>query len=125
MSAESQFGAPMNSTSWLVRRALLAIGLMIGFYALAVGIALALLWIPYAEWHYVGRLHPKIAFVCIGAALTLLWAIVPRVDRFEAPGPRIDEQSHPDLFRLIADVASATGQERPSDVYLINDVNAW
>jgi hypothetical protein len=35
----------MNSTSWLVRRALLAIALMVGFYAFAITIAAVLIWI--------------------------------------------------------------------------------
>ena len=98
---------------------------MIGFYLLALTIAAALLWIPYAEWQYVQRVHIKIAALCLGGAATVLWAIVPRVDRFEAPGPRLDERSHPDLFRVVRDVAAATKQPLPSDIYLLNDVNAW
>ena len=115
----------MNSKSWLVRRALLAIALMVGFYVLALAIAAALLWIPYAEWQYVGRVHPKIAFLCVVAAGTVLWAILPRPDRFEPPGPRLDEARYPELFRMIREVAAATGQQEPTDVYLVNEVNAW
>ena len=115
----------MNSRSWLIRRALLAIALMVGFYALALTIALGLLWIPYAEWTYVGRVHIRIALVCVVAGLTVLWAIAPRADRFEPPGPRLDEYTCPDLFRMIREVASATGQAEPSEVYLLNEVNAW
>ena len=40
-------------------------------------------------------------------------------------GPRLEERSCPDLFRLIHDVARETGQEVPADVYLVNEVNAW
>jgi Zn-dependent protease with chaperone function len=98
---------------------------MAGFYVLALAIVAALLWIPYAEWTYVHRVHLKIAALCIGGAATVLWAIVPRPDRFEAPGPRLDDRSHPDLFRLVRDVASATRQDLPSEVYLLNEVNAW
>jgi hypothetical protein len=67
----------VNSKSWLVRRALLAI----------VG---ALLWIPYAEVMYVGRVHPQLTLIVVGAALSVLWAILPRIDRFDPPGPRLD-----------------------------------
>lgn len=115
----------MNSRSWLVRRAILAIALMVGFYAFALTIAFGLLWIPYAEWAYVGRVHLRIALVCVVAGLTVLWAIVPRADRFEPPGPRLDEYTCPELFRMIREVASATGQSEPSEVYLLNEVNAW
>jgi Zn-dependent protease with chaperone function len=114
-----------KDTAWLARRALLAIALMAGFYLFALAIVFGLLWIPYAEVTYVGRVHLKLTLVCIGAALTLLWALVPRVDRFEPPGPRLDEASHPELFALVRDVARATEQEPPSDVYLVNEVNAF
>jgi Zn-dependent protease with chaperone function len=116
---------PQRSTGWLIRRAALAVALMVGFYVLAVAIALGLLWIPYAEFAYVHRVHPKLAIVCVGAALAILWALVPRPDHFEAPGPRLDERTHPKLFGVINQVASATEQEPPADVYLLNDVNAW
>jgi len=37
-----------TANGWLVRRALLALALMVGFYVLALGVAAGLLWIPYA-----------------------------------------------------------------------------
>ena len=115
----------MSSKSWLVRRAVLALALMIGFYAFALAIAFGLLWIPYAEWAYLGRVHIRIAVVAVVAGLAVLWAIIPRADRFEPPGPRLDEHTCPELFRMIRDVASGTRQAEPSEVYLLNDVNAW
>jgi heat shock protein HtpX len=113
------------STTWLVQRALLAIALMIGFYVFSLAIAVALLWLPYAEWVYVGRLHFQIAAACIGAAFAVLWALVPRADTFEPRGPRLDDSTHTGLFQLIRQVAAATGQSEPADVYLLNEVNAW
>jgi Zn-dependent protease with chaperone function len=115
----------VNHTAWLAQRALLAVALMIGFYVLALAIAVGLLWIPYAEWTYVGRLHIKIALACVASAAALVWAIIPRVDRFEAPGPTLEETSHRDLFKVIREVAVATRQEMPAEVYLVSDVNAW
>ena len=115
----------MNSRSWLIRRALLAIALMVGFYAFALTIALGLLWIPYAEWIYLERIHWRIAFFSVLGGGTVLWAIVPRMDRFVPPGPRLDETMCPELFRMVREVAAATGQGEPSDVYLLNEVNAW
>ena len=112
-------------TTWLAQRALLAIGLMIGFYVFSLAIVLGLLWIPYAEWVYVGRLHVQVAAVCIGAALAVMWALVPRADTFEPPGPRLEDSKHPGLFQMIREVAAATGQAEPTDVYLLNEVNAW
>ena len=115
----------MESRAWLVRRAVLAIGLMIGFYLLAIAIAVGLLWIPYAEWKYVGRIHLKLTLGAVISGLTVLWAIVPRVDKFDPPGPQLDRASAPKLFAMIDEVAGKTKQEPPSEVYIVNEVNAW
>jgi Zn-dependent protease with chaperone function len=117
--------APENQSAWLAQRVFLALALMVGFYMLALAIAIGLLWIPYAEWTYGGRIHIKIAIVCVGGALAVLWALVPRIDRFEPPGPRLEEATHPGLFNVIRQIAGATNQAVPTDVYLVNEVNAW
>lgn len=114
-----------HHTTWFVQRALLAIALMIGFYVFAIGIALVLLWIPFGEWSYLHRIDGRIAIACIGVGLTVLWALVPRADTFEPPGPRLNDESQPALFRVIREVAASAGQAEPADVYLLNEVNAW
>ena len=114
-----------NHTTWLVRRVALAVSLMIGFYVFALTIAAVLLWLPFASWEYIGRIPIKLALMSAGAGLTILWALVPRPDRFAPPGPRLEESEHPRLFALIRDVAAATQQEPPSDVYVLNQMNAW
>jgi heat shock protein HtpX len=106
-------------------RAVLALGLMIGFYALALGLACGLLWIPYAEVTYTNRIHPKLALGCLVGAALILWSIMPRPDRFVAPGPALEARKHPKLFAMIRGVASATKQEPPAEVYLVGDMNAW
>ena len=115
----------MTETMWLARRAMLAILLMVAFYVLAALIAVGLLWIPYAEWTYLHRIDFKIGLACIVTAVTLAMAVFPRPDRFEPPGPRLDETEQPRLFAELRAVATATRQEMPTDVYLINEVNAW
>jgi Zn-dependent protease with chaperone function len=114
----------MVQTSRLAQRALLAVALMAGFYGLAILFAGALLLIPYAQWTISGRVG-RLAVYCVPAALGLIWAVMPRVDRFAPPGPRLNERSHPELFRAIREIAGATQQEMPSEVYLVNEVNAW
>jgi Zn-dependent protease with chaperone function len=104
---------------------LLAIALMVGFYAFAITIAAALIWIPYAEWRYVGRLDLKLAAFSLGGGFTVLWAITPRFDTFVPPGPRIDHSAAPRLLALVTDVATTTRQAMPSEVYLVDGVNAW
>jgi heat shock protein HtpX len=101
------------------------VALMVGFYVLALAIAIGLLWVPYAEWTYIGRVHIKIALACIASAGALVWAIIPRVDRFDPPGPALEEASHRELFKVIREVAGATRQAMPAEVYLVSDVNAW
>jgi heat shock protein HtpX len=117
--------AYMSVSRSLAFRALLAIVLMVGYYAFALAISAALLWVPYAEYEYLSRLDFRVAAVCWGAALTILWALVPRADHFEPPGPQLTPESEPQLFAMIEDVAAATSQQRPSEVYLLNEVNAW
>jgi Zn-dependent protease with chaperone function len=58
-------------------------------------------------------------------SLTMLWSLIPRIDRFEPPGPRLDSARHPRLFAEIHAVAGTLSQPAPADVYLIADVNAW
>lgn len=115
----------MSSSPSLAGRVVLAVGLMLGFYILAVAIAGALLYVPYAEWTYAGKLHLKLALFCILGAGTILWAILPRPDRFVPPGPPLNPKEHPKLFQILVGISKATQQETPSEVYLTAEVNAW
>ncbi len=115
----------MTPSRSLAARAVMALGLMLGFYGLAIGISVALLWIPYAEYAYAGQLHLRLLFLCGSAAAVVLWALVPRFDRFQPPGPALTRANAPRLFNLIDDVARSTSQPSPAEVYLLNDVNAW
>jgi len=85
---------------------------MFGFYALALGLAGALLWVPYAVFNYAGRIPPA-GLSCLAGAAIILWSVMPRRDRFEAPGPELGPAKHPKLFQMIRGVASATKQEMP------------
>jgi Zn-dependent protease with chaperone function len=109
----------------LATRGLLAVGLMVGFYVLAISVAGALFYIPYAEWVYFQRIHFRLAFGCCVAGAVVLWSIVPRRDRFEAPGPELRESDQPALFGLIREVADEAKQAPPKHVYLTLEVNAW
>jgi heat shock protein HtpX len=115
----------MSRDIWLAGRAVLAVALMVSFYVLALGVASGLLWLAYFD--LTRARHPtfRVIAFCIAGAGSVLWAILPRRDRFEAPGPRVTPEEQPELFRLIDDVAKATLQPMPRDVYLLNDVNAF
>ena len=117
----------MNSTSRpsLLGRAVVAVLLTIGFYALALGIAFFLLYLVYAEIFVVEVINLRlIAGELIGAGV-ILWAIFPRIDNFTPPGPKLTRKNFPRLFEQIERAAHATGQALPRDVYLVPDVNAF
>ncbi|MBL9138911.1 MAG: M48 family metallopeptidase [Verrucomicrobiales bacterium] len=115
----------MNSSYSLAGRAVLAVVLMIGFYLLAIAIAAGLLYIPYAELTYAHRLHIKLTLICVVGSLAILWSVLPRPDKFEAPGPTLSRDDHPALFAELEGVAASVHQTMPAEVYLVPDVNAW
>ena len=116
---------PLPPPPSLGGRVFLALFLMVGFYALALAIVAGLLYLPYAEWHFIGRLDFRLlAFALIGVA-AILSGILPRVDRMRDPGPRLTRETQPRLFDTVAAVARATGQAEPRDVFLVPDLNAW
>jgi Zn-dependent protease with chaperone function len=115
----------MKSSTFIIVRAVLAVVLMIGFYLLALGIASGLLWIPYAELVYAHRITPKLAVICLVGGVAILWAVLPRFDKFIAPGPKLERDKYPKLFKELDTVARATDQAMPAEVYLVPDVNAW
>ena len=98
----------MDLSRSLAARAVMAIALMIGYYVLAIAVCVVLIWIPYAEYTYLHRVDGRIAFACLAGAATVLWALVPRSDKFEAPGPRLTPSTSPELFAQIDDVATRT-----------------
>jgi len=109
----------------LAARAMLAVVLMIGFYVLALAIAGALLFLPYAEMRWGHRIHLQLALFSIAGAGIVLWSALPKRDPFRAPGPLLYLAEQPRLFALIDELARQTGQKEPDDVYLVHDVNAW
>jgi Zn-dependent protease with chaperone function len=115
----------MKSSVWLGFRAVVAVCLMIGFYMLAVALALALAAIPVAEVVFAERIHVQLALFCIIGSFVIFAAILPRPDRFVPPGPLLSPNDHPKLFNEITRVAQATNQAMPAEVYLLLDPNAW
>ena len=103
----------------------MALLLMVGFYTLSLAIAFGLLWVPYAELMYLERVHGRLALFCIISGLAIVWALIPRADKFEPPGPRLTPGNAPYLFNIIEEVARTTSQPRPEEVYLLPDVNAF
>jgi Zn-dependent protease with chaperone function len=104
-------------------RVTLAVLLTIGFYGLALAIVAGLLSVPWLLWvngNHVNRLSA----ICVISAGVILWSIIPRPERFRAPGPALDAASNPRLFKELNDVAAKVGEPMPHEVYLVPDVNA-
>ncbi|HET9041014.1 MAG TPA: M48 family metallopeptidase [Gemmatimonadales bacterium] len=115
----------MRQTPSVARRAVLAVALLIGFYVLAIAIAAALLCIPWLEYRLIGRIEGRLGFFAVVGAGAILWALVPRPDRFDDPGPVLRAEDHPRLFEVLRAVARDTGQAMPAEVFLVPQLNAW
>lgn len=109
----------------VTRRAALAVILMAGFYLFALALAGGLLYIPYAAVVYGDRIPFKLLIGCVGGAAVILWSIIPRIDKFIAPGPELLPEKHPELFKQIREIAERTNQEPPASVYIVPEMNAW
>jgi heat shock protein HtpX len=116
--------APEAGTTFLAGRAALAVVLMIAFYGLALVVIALLLGVLLLEVR-LGKFNLQITIFAVVGAFLILKSIVPRPDRFLAPGPRLGPAQQPRLFSELRRVAADTGQEMPTEVYLILDVNAW
>ena len=84
----------MNTTSRpsMFGRALLALLLTLGFYGLALGLAIGLLYLVYLEVAVLGRVNVRLTIFAVIGAVVIIWSILPRIDRFAAPGPRMTRQ---------------------------------
>jgi heat shock protein HtpX len=115
-----QYGVLMSLTT----RAMVAVLLMVGFYLLALGMVAGLLWVAYADWSYRNSID-RIEIACVVAAGLILWSILPRLDRFLAPGPRLTAEQQPRLFAEISNIAQSLDQPMPHEVYFVPEINAW
>src|SRR5580704_3154912 len=61
----------------------------------------------------------------IAVAVIMLWSLIPRRDKFEAPGLLLEPASHPRLFEEIEKIANSLQEPLPREVYLIGAPNAW
>lgn len=123
--SRTPFSATTPDRSFLFRRAVLALLLTVGFYLLAVAVAVLLAALPVAEWYYLRRVHWYLLAFGLGGAWLILTAIFPKRQQFHAPGPKLEAQQHPKLFKLIRETAAHAGQNLPQEVYLVPEINAF
>lgn len=108
----------------LAGRAVVAVLLTIGFYGLAVVIAVALFAVPVLEWNLIHRVTGQLAAACVIGGGLILWSLVPRRQRFVAPGPELTPEQNPRLFERLAKIARTVREPMPKEVYLTAEVNA-
>lgn len=122
----------MNSS--VMVRAVLALVMMVLFYLLALAIAgaSAVAGIGIVSLGIESGVSGKMALlmglggILFGvAALVVLWSIVPRIDRFVAPGVLVERDDYPELFSEIALVANAMEQPLPAQIFLMLEPNAF
>ncbi len=109
--------------------ALLAIVMVIGSYLFILVLAASCVYLPYlvlsnTEASPSGTVVILFLFGIVIAA-TMLWSLIPRRDKFIAPGMLLDRSSFPRLFAEIDSIAAALNEPVPRDVYLIGDANAF
>lgn len=114
-------------------RAVFAVVCFVAFYVIAVAAIGGLGWSGFGLVSFtteVGNaklmlLIGAAGVVCMAGGGVIAWSILPRVDRFEPPGPELFERDHPRLFAEIRAIAAATGQAMPVHVYAVLDANAF
>ncbi|MDX6691615.1 MAG: hypothetical protein QOG15_3072 [Solirubrobacteraceae bacterium] len=104
-------------------RAFAAVALTLGFYTLALAVAMGCIAGPIALWASSGHGNAWLTIVLVATGVTILRAIAPSRDTFVAPGPLLTPAGQPELHAQLQAVAGQLGETVP-DVYLAGDVNA-
>ncbi|HEY3194920.1 MAG TPA: M48 family metallopeptidase [Candidatus Dormibacteraeota bacterium] len=100
-------------------RAVLAVALTIGFYALALGLIAVLVRIM-----FIPNVPGRVLIFCLLGAGAIAVSIIPRPTRFTPPGPRLNPAGQARLFAELNSVARAVGEAMPEEVYITPEMNA-
>ena len=106
--------------------ALLALLAILSSYLVTFLLAVACVYVPYL----IAKEAPTsqtffLLFVGIVIAAVLIFSMIPRRQKFHAPGPMLQPASHPRLFAEIEYIAKSLNEPLPREVYLIGEPNAW
>jgi Zn-dependent protease with chaperone function len=100
-----------------------AIALTVTFYTLALTIGVGLVALPViGVLNGYFNLWLTISGLFLGGSI--LFAIVPRRNRFQPPGLKLSDRDAPGLLAMIREEADAVDEKAPDDVYLTMEVNA-
>lgn len=108
--------------------AVLAMAMVIGSYGFVLLLAAACVGLPC--FFVLNSESPNIQILLmllfgIVIAGAMLWSLIPRRDKFEAPGMLLERSSHPRLFAELENVADALSEPLPTEIYLIGAPNAF
>ena len=108
--------------------AALSVFMMLLSYVVLLCIAAASAFLPYLVVRNMRALNAQVLVLFLSGVIiagTILYSLVPRRDRFLAPGLLLEPSAHPELFEEIERLATDLKEPIPEEVYLIGAVNAW
>lgn len=108
--------------------AVFAIAMVVGAYLFVLLLAAACVLVPYfiltSSESFSAQILVLFLFGIVIAA-TMVWSLIPRRDKFTAPGMLLARSAHLKLFAELDSIAAALGEEVPGEVYLIGAANAF
>ena len=108
--------------------ALLSIAMVIVSYIFVLVLAAACVYLPFLVLENMDHPQAQILILFLGGiavAGAMLWSLVPRREKIEAPGMLLDPRVHPRLFAELENIAASLNEPLPGEVYLIGQVNAF
>jgi heat shock protein HtpX len=110
----------------LILFASLAMLMVLFSYLLILLLAVACVYLPWLAVTNAANFQTLALFVAgVIVAGSMVWSLVPRRDKFIAPGLPLQRNSHPRLFAELDQIATALQEPLPREVYLVGDANAW
>jgi len=113
----------------LIFWALLAMCFVAGSYLLTLALAVGCIALFFRALSTLSA-GVNVQLLALGACglvigLTILWSLVPRRDKFHAPGALLQRSCYPRFFAELDHIASSLDEVLPNEVYLVPDLNAW
>ena len=108
--------------------AVLAATMVVASYTVVLLLAAMCVFLPYFFLAHSDTFNMQILGMLlfgIVIAATMLWSLVPRREKFEAPGMLLDRSAHPRLFAELENIANALNEPLPREIYLIGAPNAF
>jgi heat shock protein HtpX len=123
MSAPALVIPPRRSLAFFAALAML---MVVVSYVFILILAAACVYLPWLVVTSVANFQTFALLIAgVIVAGSMLWSLVPRRDKFDAPGLALERATHPRLFAELDSIASSLQEPMPRQVYLIGEPNAW